>query len=331
MNTLLAQATQSQPGGIKGVTESTKTAYAALNSFLDQLFGWLPFLAVGMVIIIAAWILASIAGRIARSVLTRTRMRPELAELIGKLSYVLIWVIGILAAAVVATGLSVGQVVATLGLGSIALGFAFKDIIENFLAGIMILWKFPYNEGDFIHCEDIEGKVLRIELRNTQVRQTDGQLIVMPNAMMFTNPVRVLTYKKHRRMTVICGIAYGEDVAEGRRVMREALESCETVIERLGVEVYAQEFASSSINFEVTWWCGSTPLEVRQSRDEVVEKVKKALDDAGIEIPYPYLTLTTTDNEPGIMHAMERATIAARGNGDNGNGDEGGGNEGEGE
>ncbi len=312
---LLAQASPpaSAPSPSGSVTADTQSAFKALNNFLQDLYNWLPFLLVGFIILVGGWVLASVVSRVIRKILSTSSLRPELAELIAKLSYVLILMIGILAAAVVATGLGVGQVVATLGLGSIALGFAFKDIIENFLAGILILWKFPYNEGDYVECEGVEGKVLHIELRNTQILRTDGQLVVMPNATMFTNPVRVLTYKNTRRTTVICGIAYGEDVAQGRKVMRQAVASCSTIDKSRDIEIYAQEFASSSINFEVTWWCGATPADIRKSRDEVVEAVKKHLDDAGIEIPYPYLTLTTSDNEPGIMQAMERATLAARG------------------
>ncbi|MEM6393236.1 MAG: mechanosensitive ion channel family protein, partial [Planctomycetota bacterium] len=196
------------------------------------------------------------------------------------------------------------QVVATLGLGSIALGFAFKDIIENFLAGIIILWKFPYDAGDFIECEGITGRVENIELRMTLIRRTDGVLDLIPNAMMFKNPVKVLTNRPIRRMTVMCGVAYGEDVAESRKVIKQAVEACTSIDKSNPVEIFAQEFGASSIDFEVTWWCGSTPLQVRESRDEVVEAVKKALDDAGIEIPYPYRTLTFTKNEPDIINAV---------------------------
>ncbi|MEM6393045.1 MAG: mechanosensitive ion channel domain-containing protein, partial [Planctomycetota bacterium] len=131
------------------------SAWTALEGFLQQLLNWLPFLGVGIFIITVGWFVASLSSRIINRILLKTGLRESLRELVVKLEYVIVLLVGILAGAVVTTGLEVGQVVATLGLGSIALGFAFKDIIENFLAGIIILWKFPYDAGDFIECEGI--------------------------------------------------------------------------------------------------------------------------------------------------------------------------------
>ena len=88
----------------------------------------------------------------------------------------------------------------------------------------------------------------------------------------------------------------GKDVDEARDVIAEAVRSVDSVRDDVkDVQIFAQEFADSSINFEVTWWTGSKPVDIRQSRDKVVAAVKRALDDAGIEIPFPYRTLTFKD------------------------------------
>ncbi|MFC6584118.1 mechanosensitive ion channel family protein [Sulfitobacter aestuariivivens] len=174
-----------------------------------------------------------------------------------------------------------------------AIGFAFKDVFENFLAGVLLLIREPFSIDDYIECEDIEGQVEEITIRDTHVRQTDGQLVVAPNAMFFKNPVTIRTAKDVRRTTIICGVAYGEDVDEARDVIAKAVRGVDTVRDDIrDVEIFAQEFADSSINFEVTWWTGSRPIDIRSSRDKVVSAVKRALDDAGIEIPFPYRTLT---------------------------------------
>jgi small-conductance mechanosensitive channel len=195
-------------------------------------------------------------------------------------------------AIIVYPGMTPTKVLTAFGLGSIAIGFAFKDIVENFFAGILILWRFPFDTGDFVDCAGIAGKVESTTIRMTTIRQVDGELVVVPNAMLFKNPVNVLTNWASRRITVVCGIAYGENVDEAREVIRAAVKSCESISHNRPVQIFAQEFADSSINFEVTWWAGSTPEEVRASRDEVVASVKAALDKAGIEIPFPYRTLT---------------------------------------
>jgi small-conductance mechanosensitive channel len=188
---------------------------------------------------------------------------------------------------VVFPGLAPADALAALGIGSIAIGLAFKDIFENFFAGVLILWRFPFENGDFISCNGHEGKVVTVTLRNTIIRTVEGELVVLPNSAIYKSAVEVLTSQKLRRVTVICGVAYGEDIGAARDVIRKAVESCDRVSKQRPTEVFAQAFADSSINFEVTWWAGSTPLERRESRDEVVEAVKRGLDEAGIEIPFP--------------------------------------------
>lgn len=111
--------------------------------------------------------------------------------------------------------------------------------------------------------------------------------------MFFKNPVTIRTAKDVRRTTIICGVAYGEDVDKAREVIAKAVRSVDTVRDDVrDVEIFAQEFADSSINFEVTWWTGTKPIDIHASRDKVVSAVKRALDDVGIEIPFPCRTLT---------------------------------------
>ncbi len=254
----------------------------------------LPQLIVALGVIILTALLNKLGSAIAGRILARTRMRQSLKELISLLVSILIWILGIMIAAIILfPGLTPSSMLAGLGIGSVAIGFAFKDVFENFLAGIIILFRREMRIGDHIECEGIEGEVTHIAIRESHISQTDGQLVIVPNSILFKNPVTIRTQHELRRVTVICGVAYDVDVDNAREVIRGAVQSCETVSDGdKPVQIFAQEFASSSINFEVTWWTGSTPLEVRRSRDEVVAAVKRALDGAGIEIPFPYRTLT---------------------------------------
>lgn len=253
-----------------------------------------PFLVAALVVLVLTWLMARLVSSILSRLLARRRkLKRGFKDLFTQLVSVAIWITGlVIAAIIVFPGMTPGKVLAGLGLTSIALGFAFKDIIENFLAGILILWKFPFDPGDFIRWGDIEGKIEEITIRMTLIRKTDGELVVLPNATLFKDPVYVLTDRDTRRVTVICGVAYGEDVDQSRSVIEQAVRSCKSVNTDLPVQIFAQEFADSSINFEVTWWCGALPVDIRQSRDEVIAAVKRALDAEGIEIPFPYRTLT---------------------------------------
>jgi small-conductance mechanosensitive channel len=258
-----------------------------------EFVGHVPYLVAGLFVVVGTWCGVALFHRLSHRLFRRSKLRPSLQELIVRLLTIGLWGAGLLLAAmVVFPGLTPTRALGGLGVASLAVGFAFKDIFENFFAGILILWRFPFETGDFIQCEGIEGKVEDVTIRMTVIRQVTGELVVVPNGLLFKNPVEVLTDPPKRRITVMTGVAYGEDVEEAVAVIEDALESCETVASDRDVEIFPHAFGASSIDIEVTWWTDPKPLDVRRSRGEVVTAVKKALDDAGIEIPFPYRTLT---------------------------------------
>ncbi|GAA6177223.1 mechanosensitive ion channel family protein [Sulfitobacter pacificus] len=260
----------------------------------------LPQLAVAILVLVLTVGLYKLVGYLTKRALKRTRLRPSLKELFALIASILVWILGLMIAAVILfPGLTPSSILAGLGIGSVAIGFAFKDVFENFLAGIIILFRREMRIGDYIECEDIEGKVAHIAIRESHIEQTDGQLVIVPNSILFKNPVTIRTHQPARRVTVICGVAYDVDVDNAREVITAAVAACESVLQDdKPIQVFAQAFGASSIDFEVTWWCGSKPVEVRASRDEVVAGVKRALDDANIEIPFPYRTLTFKEPLP---------------------------------
>lgn len=274
--------------------EPIKILISQLREMAVDMIAILPQVAIALAVIFVTWLAAKGARVITRRLLDHARFRASLKNLFQLLVSLGVWVLGIMVAAIIAfPNLTPTKILAGLGIGSVAIGFAFKDIFENFLAGIIILLRREMRIGDFIECEGLEGQVDKILVRETHVRQTDGQLVIVPNSLLFKNPLTIRTDLDQRRTTIICGVAYGEDVDEAREIIKRAVEDCDSVITgSRPVQIFAQEFADSSINFEITWWTGSKPVDIRRSRDEVVSAVKRALDDAGIEIPFPYRTLT---------------------------------------
>lgn len=274
------------------------TVMETIRGIIEDFLAQLPLIIAGILILVLTMVVAWMARKIACKLLDRVRMRTSLKELIARFVVIAAWTIGLMVSAMVMfPGLTPTKALTALGIGSVAIGLAFKDIFENFFAGVLILWRFPFENGDFIECNGQLGRVEDVTVRNTLIRTVHGELVVIPNATIYKNAVEVLTSRDKRRVDLICGVAYDEDVAESRRVIREAVESCKSVSGDHDIEVYACEFASSSINFEVTWWADPTPKEQRASRDEVVEAIKSALDSAGIEIPFPYRTLTFKDEQ----------------------------------
>ena len=259
----------------------------------------LPLLAVAVIILILAWIVSRIVDKVLSTALEKAGFRTNLRQVISRLVNILIWLVGFMAAAmVVFPGMTPAKLLGAVGLAGVAIGFAFKDIFENFFAGILLLWKFPFEDGDFIECEDITGKVEEITIRMSKVRQTDGVLVVLPNAYLFKNPVYVLTEQDRRRQTLMTGIGYDESIEEALPVIEKALKSCDLIDQDKPIQLFPKEFGASSIDIETRFWSKPTPLDQRKARAQAVTAIKKALDEAGIEIPYAYRTITFRDNSP---------------------------------
>jgi small-conductance mechanosensitive channel len=260
------------------------SAYALALDFVARL----PRVGLALCLLALTWLAVTLANRTMRQVLRRTRVRRALADLVVEIADVGIWVVAVfIAAAVAFPSVTPANIMAGLGLGSVAIGFAFRDIFENFLAGVLILYREPFRLGDCIECAKVEGFVEEITARDTHLRQTDGQRVVLPNAMLFKNQVWVRTDRATRRTTVFCRIAFDADVATAREVIRCALEGLGTVSKANEVQIFAHAFTEDGVEFEVTWWTGSRPVDIRRSRDEVIAAVKRALDEAGLGIAVP--------------------------------------------
>ncbi len=271
----------------------TESLMGQLESYLTSFIQSLPNIALAVVILVVVWLLAKTAKRVLAKALGAAHVRQALIDLSQTLAGIAIWVLGILITmSVLFPSVKPSSVLAALGVGGIAIGFAFKDIFENFMAGAMIMLRKPMRLGDFIQCEGVEGKIEEILIRDTYVRQNDGQLVLVPNAMLFKNPVYVRTDQQLRRFSIAAGVAYDVDLDKAREVIREAVEKLDIVSKDKPVDVFAMEFNSSSVDFNVRWWAKSEPRQMHVSRDQVIASIKQALDQAGMEIPFPYRTLT---------------------------------------
>ena len=276
-----------------------KTLRDQLQNMGEGFVESLPSLAIAIFIVFLTWIVARFGARISDMIVGRTELRASLKTLIDTLVKLGIWLAGLfIAAIVVMPGLTAASLLAGLGIGAVAIGFAFQDIFENFLAGVLIMLREKMRIGDVIECEGITGKVEHITLRETHVRKLSGELTVVPNSILFKNPVEILTDDSQRRHEVVVGVSYDTQLDRAAEVIRQAVEDVEDVLASKGIDIFAQEFNSSSFDFLVRWWAGSTPRDGWESKDKVVRAVKAALDEAGIEIPFPYVTHTFKETVP---------------------------------
>jgi small-conductance mechanosensitive channel len=295
------QAELSAP--VRNELDKTVNTFATLqNSLVEMAEGFiaaLPDIGIGLFVLFVTWIVAKFAVRIADKIIGKTEMRPSLKNLIDTLVKLAIWLLGLMTAlTVMMPSLTPASMIGGLGIGAVAIGFAFQDIFENFLAGVLIMLREKMRIGDVIECEGITGKVEHITLRETHVRKLSGEITLVPNSMLFKNPVEILTDEVERRHEVTAGVSYDTDLDQAADVIRKAVESVDAVLVKKGVDVFACEFNSSSVDFKVRWWAGSRPRDGHESRDAVIRSIKSALDKAGIEIPFPYVTHTFKEAVP---------------------------------
>ena len=281
------------------------------NQVQDMALGFvsiLPNLAIAIVVLFITWLVAKSAVKIAAKLTSKSSMREDLRQLIATLVRLAIWIVGIMLAAVVAIpSFTPAGFIAGLGVGALAIGFAFQDIFENFLAGVLIMLREKMRIGDLIEVEGVLGKVELITLRETHIRQLSNELTIMPNSMLFKNPVKILTDDEVRRNEIVVGVSYDTDLEKAQQVIQEAMETVDAIVKDRPVVIYAQEFNSSSVDFLVQWYAQSAARDLRQTKSEAVKAIKKGLDAAGIEIPFPYVTHTFKEKVPLDMGSAQPA------------------------
>lgn len=287
-----------------------------VDSFVAGFFQHLPQIGLAFLTLILTLIAARVIRAVVAGVMRKTGMRSALVTLAKNLIGIASWIVGFaVATTIVFPSITPANLIAGLGLTSVAVGFAFKDVFENFLAGVIILAREKMRIGDFIECGDVFGKIETILIRETHVREPDGELTIVPNAYLFSNPLNIQTDRQLKRQELLIGVDYDASMTEVRDALASALKGCSTVDKSEDTEVACVEFGGSSINFKLLWWANSHPCKQRQSYDEVAFAVKSELDKAGISIPFPQQTLSFRGDAQPITIATKGSETRASENG----------------
>ncbi len=255
------------------------------NSFLAQL----PYIILGIIVFAVFLIIARIVKRIVHAAGERTRLDVTLADLLGRIASMLIIILGIFVAAVVIfPAFKPGDLITGLGISSVAIGFAFKDVLQNFFAGILILWRQPFVVGDQLEFQGYKGTVEEINVRSTRIKTFDGERAVIPNGDIYTNAILVKTAYDKRRVKFVVGIGCSDDIEKGRATIHKVLNNIEGVLKEPAPWVYVDELADFAVNMKVYFWVESQQANALKVSDQVATGIKYALDEAGIDMPYPH-------------------------------------------
>ncbi len=261
-------------------------AVERVQNWINGLIRLLPNIIVALVVITIFYGLGYLARKLVLRRTTRNQ-RDNLGDVLGGFVRWIIIVLGfLLGATIVIPSLNPGDLIAGLGVSSVAIGFAFKDILQNWLAGLLILLRQPFDTNDQIEVNGYEGTVERIETRATIIRTYDGQRVVIPNSDIYTNSVLVKTAHEKRRSQYDVGIGYGDGIEEACEVIRKAVAEVAEVEKEPGVEALPWDLAASWVTIRIRWWTHSRRADVVKVHSRVIQAVKNALDQAHIDMPY---------------------------------------------
>lgn len=265
-----------------------------LQNLLEQFILFLPKVLVALVVFIAGLYVANVLARLVEKGLRRRNVNIEATQVITQVTR---WMLYILVAvtALQQVDFNLTAFITGLGIVGFTVGFALKDISENFVAGLMLLLQRPFELGDVIEIEDFRGRVVDVSLRATELETLDGQNVIMPNGLVYTNPIINYSRRDLSRIAVDVGVAYDSDLDFVREIAVRAVSALPTVLQQPEPYVVYRGFGDSSIDLTVFYWVDGSETPQFRASDLGIPTIKKAFEEAGIEIPYPIRVLQRMD------------------------------------
>lgn len=182
-------------------------------------------------------------------------------------------------------GVSLGPLLAGLGIAGFVIGFALQDTLSNFASGMMILFFRPFDVGDIVEAGGVFGKVNHMSLVNTTFLTLDNQTVILPNTLIWGGIIKNVTAQKQRRVDLMFGVSYTDDIAKVERVLQEVVDAHDKVLDDPAPTIKLHELGDSSINFVVRPWVKSE--DYWDVYWDVLRAVKIRFDEEGISIPFP--------------------------------------------
>ena len=261
------------------------TVLDSIRGLLTSIFGRLPFLLAAAIVLVLFWLLSKV---VRYAFMTATRKAPidtRLRLLISRLIVVAVYVVGVFVAlTVVIPSFDLGSLIAGLGFTSFVIGFATKDILNNFLSGILILWQRPFEIGDYLFVGKDQGKVEYIGVRATSLRKDDGELVLIPNGDMYSSALTIRGASAKRRMTLKFSLGYDVEVERAKQTALDAMIETDGVVRDPKPNVYVTDLAPEGVLVTANFW-----LDIDQSRplavfDRAAISIMRSLHDANIEL-----------------------------------------------
>lgn len=239
-----------------------------------------------LLILLAGWILARIIGRIVQEGIERSRVKPSpllknfIINVTRKTVIILAVIVGL-----DTLGVDTAAIIAGLGASGLIIGFALKDTLSNFAAGFLLLFYRPFDTSHYVQVGGIEGTVKDMTLVSTVLTTGDNKIITIPNSQVWGKAITNFTEAEFRRIDLVAGIGYDDDVKQAKALFTDIVTSHEKVLSEPAPVVRVKELADSSVNFDVRPWVKNE--DYWGVRAELLEQIKLRCDEEGISIPYP--------------------------------------------
>ena len=283
----LARARDERRSDVASFGANVKAAIrGALSGVLESAVRIVPRALAAVLVLAVFWLAATLARGALAAVARAAGADPTIRNLVRQVSYYAVWTLGAIVA-VDALGVDRGDLVTGLGLTSLALGFALKDLLSNLVSGVLLLAMRPFRIRDQIVVGDTEGTVERVELRATMIRTYDGRRVLVPNGEIFTSRVTNNTASPVRRASVDVHLGYEVDLRRVREVVAAAVAGATGVLAEPAPSVVVAELGADDVTVEARFWADSRRSDFVQTRAQVREAIHAALAAAGIALPDP--------------------------------------------
>jgi small-conductance mechanosensitive channel len=253
----------------------------SFRQFGGQFIDWLPRLLAALLSLVLTVLVARAVRRGVGRAVRRTSTEPHVELLLAKLAYSAVATVGVVVALSVG-GVNLGVLVGSLGLATVALGFALQDIVSNFAAGIVLLLEHPFTRGDHIATNGAEGTVEDIRVRATQLRSPDGQRVLVPNKQLFTNVLTNSSATMRRRVEVLLDFPYGQDAARARELLLAAAAGVDGVSDDPAPRLLTEDLGETALSLRLWFWVDPRAADLVRVRSAVLEATEAALREASL-------------------------------------------------
>ncbi|WP_045466085.1 small-conductance mechanosensitive channel MscS [Vibrio hyugaensis] len=268
------------------LTDGLSKAETWLNNNSDLLIQYgVNIISALLILFIGNIIVKAVANSVSK-VLEKKQMDKAVVEFVNGLVRYLLFVI-VLIAALGRVGVQTASVVAVIGAAGLAVGLALQGSLSNFAAGVLIVAFRPFKSGDYVEIGGVAGSVEAIQIFQTVLKTPDNKMVVVPNSSVIGGAIT--NYSRHatRRVDLVIGVSYSADLKQTKQVIRDVLEKDERILKDPAIQIGVLALADSSVNFVVRPWCKTA--DYWDVYFDSTQAIKEALDEAGIEIPFPQM------------------------------------------